>query len=124
MTGDPAARQPVTGHRISGACVPYLPRGVRLHDDRVRGIRVLLAPERAMQLDGVGDAILSALDGRRTLAEVIDTLCERYAAAPEQIEGDVHDFIRGLVDRRMVFMACAEGHAASGAATSGGRNDR
>ena len=29
-------------HRISNACVPYLPRGVRLHDDRVRGIRVLL----------------------------------------------------------------------------------
>ncbi|ARC36476.1 pyrroloquinoline quinone biosynthesis peptide chaperone PqqD [Paracoccus yeei] len=93
-------------HRISNACVPYLPRGVRLHDDRVRGIRVLLAPERAMQLDPVGDAILSELDGTRSLAEVILALCTRYAAPAEQIEGDVQDFIAGLVDRRMVFLAC------------------
>lgn len=92
---------------ISNACVPYLPRGVRLHDDRVRGIRVLLAPERAMQLDPVGDAILSTLDGRRSLAQVILALCERYAAPAEQIQGDVEEFITGLVDRRMVFLACA-----------------
>jgi len=94
------------GQRVSNTCIPYLPRGVRLHDDRVRGIRVLLAPERAMQLDPVGDAVLSELDGRRSLAEVIVTLCERYAAPVEQIEGDVHEFLQGLVDRRMVFLAC------------------
>ncbi|MDT1063191.1 pyrroloquinoline quinone biosynthesis peptide chaperone PqqD [Paracoccus sp. CPCC 101403] len=100
----------MTGHRLSNACIPYLPRGVRLHDDRVRGIRVLLAPERAMQLDAVGDAILTELDGRRSLAEVILTLCDRYDAPSEQIEGDVHDFIRGLVDRRMLFLACQGPH--------------
>lgn len=104
----------MTRLRISNGCVPYLPRGVRLHDDRVRGIRVLLAPERAMQLDAVGDAILTALDGRRSLAEVILLLCERYAAPAEQIEGDVQEFVLGLVDRRMVFLACeavAQDHA-------------
>lgn len=94
---------------ISNGCIPYLPRGVRLHDDRVRGIRVLLAPERAIQLDAVGDAILSALDGQRSLADVILALCERYAAPAEQIEGDVQEFIAGLVDRRMVFLACGSG---------------
>lgn len=98
--------------RISNAAVPYLPRGVRLHDDRVRGIRVLLAPERAMQLDPAGDAILSELDGKRSLAEVILLLCNRYAAPAEQIEADVRDFITGLVDRRMVFLAEEAGHAA------------
>ncbi len=96
----------MSGPRLSGASVPYLPRGVRLHDDRVRGMRVLLAPERAMQLDPVGDAILSELDGRRSLAEVIQTLCTRYAAPVEQIEGDVQDFLQGLIDRRMVFLTC------------------
>lgn len=101
-------------HLISNGCVPYLPRGVRLHDDRVRGIRVLLAPERAMQLDPVGDAILSTLDGTRSLAEVILVLCDRYAAPADQIAGDVQEFIGGLVDRRMVFLACsgADGDAA------------
>ncbi|MTH77607.1 pyrroloquinoline quinone biosynthesis peptide chaperone PqqD [Paracoccus aestuariivivens] len=98
----------MTGPHLSNACIPYLPRGVRLHDDRVRGIRVLLAPERAMQLDAVGDAILSELDGRRSLADVILTLCERYSAPVEQIEGDVHEFIAGLIDRRMVFLSQSE----------------
>lgn len=109
----------MSGHRINSACVPYLPRGVRLHDDRVRGIRVLLAPERAMQLDPVGDAILSELDGQRSLVEVVLTLCTRYSAPAEQIEGDVQDFIRGLVDRRMVFLACAEGDARQGCQDEG-----
>jgi len=94
----------MSGARISGASVPYLPRGVRLHEDQVRGIRVLLAPERVIQLDPVGHAILSELDGRRSLAEVILTLCARYDAPAEQIEGDVQDFLRDLVDRRMVFL--------------------
>lgn len=102
----------MNSHRISNGCVPYLPRGVRLHDDQVRGVRVLLAPERAIQLDPVGDAILSTLDGKRSLAEVILTLCERYAAPAEQIEGDVQEFILGLVDRRMVFLACDGADAA------------
>lgn len=93
---------------LSNGCVPYLPRGVRLHDDRVRGIRVLLAPERAIQLDPVGDAILSTLDGKLTLAQLVVTLCERYAAPADQIQGDVHEFISGLVDRRMVFLACGD----------------
>ncbi|MDS9466982.1 pyrroloquinoline quinone biosynthesis peptide chaperone PqqD [Paracoccus sp. MBLB3053] len=95
----------MTAPSLSNFCIPYLPRGVRLHDDQVRGIRVLLAPERAMQLDAVGDAILSELDGHRSLAEVIRSLCDRYSAPIEQIEGDVKDFLSGLVDRRMVFLA-------------------
>ncbi|RDW12398.1 pyrroloquinoline quinone biosynthesis peptide chaperone PqqD [Paracoccus thiocyanatus] len=94
----------MSGDRISGAAVPYLPRGVRLHDDRVRGIRVLLAPERVIQLDPVGHAVLSELDGKRSLAEVVLTLCTRYEAPPEQIEGDVQEFLRDLMDRRMVFL--------------------
>ncbi len=94
----------MTADRISGAAVPYLPRGVRLHDDRVRGIRVLLAPERVIQLDPVGHAILSELDGKRSLSDVVLTLCTRYDAPAEQIEGDVQEFLLGLMDRRMVFL--------------------
>ncbi|WP_134679549.1 pyrroloquinoline quinone biosynthesis peptide chaperone PqqD [Paracoccus ravus] len=96
-------------HRISNASVAHLPRGVRLHDDRVRGIRVLLAPERAIQLDAVGDAILSELDGRRSIGDVILLLSQRYAAPVEQIEADVRDFLQGLVDRRMVFLSADGG---------------
>ena len=84
--------------------IPYLPRGVRLADDRVRGIRVLQAPERAMQLDAVGDAILSELDGTRSMAAIAAGLAARYDAPPDQIAGDIRDFLTGLIERRMVFV--------------------
>ncbi|QBX35971.1 pyrroloquinoline quinone biosynthesis peptide chaperone PqqD [Paracoccus liaowanqingii] len=84
--------------------VPYLPRGVRLQSDRVRGIRVLQAPERAMQLDQIGEAILTELDGTRSMDGIIAGLTARYKAPPEQIAGDVRDFLTGLIERRMVFV--------------------
>lgn len=84
--------------------VPYLPRGVRLQGDRVRGIRVLQAPERAMQLDQIGEAILSELDGARSMAAIVAGLAARYNAPEDQIAGDVRDFLTSLIERRMVFV--------------------
>ena len=89
---------------IGPADIPYLPRGVRLADDRVRGIRVLHAPERAMQLDRIGDAILSELDGIRSMAQIARTLAARYDAPEDLIAGDLRDFLTGLIERRMVFV--------------------
>lgn len=84
--------------------IPYLPRGVRLADDRVRGIRVLQAPERAMQLDPIGDAILSELDGARSMGQIAADLAARYSAPQDQIAADMRDFLTGLIERRMVFL--------------------
>jgi pyrroloquinoline quinone biosynthesis protein D len=84
--------------------IPYLPRGVRLQDDRVRGIRVLQAPERAMQLDQIGDAILGELDGARSMDQITRDLAARYDAPVDEIAGDVRDFLTGLIERRMVFL--------------------
>ncbi|MDP5308739.1 pyrroloquinoline quinone biosynthesis peptide chaperone PqqD [Paracoccus spongiarum] len=84
--------------------IPYLPRGVRLADDRVRGIRVLQAPERAMQLDPIGHAILSELDGTRSMAHIARDLAARYEAPEDQIARDLRDFLTGLIERRMVFL--------------------
>nr|WP_111299046.1 pyrroloquinoline quinone biosynthesis peptide chaperone PqqD [Paracoccus saliphilus] len=84
--------------------VPYLPRGVRLQGDHVRGIRVLQAPERAMQLDQIGEAILTELDGARSMAAIVAELAVRYNAPEDQIAGDVRDFLTGLIERRMVFV--------------------
>lgn len=89
---------------IAPTDIPYMPRGVRLADDRVRGLRVLQAPERAIQLDPIGDAILSELDGTRSMAAIIRDLAARYDAPEDQIAGDVRDFLTGLIERRMVFV--------------------
>lgn len=89
---------------ITSADIPYLPRGVRLADDRVRGIRVLQAPERAMQLDAIGDAILSELDGERSMGAITSDLAARYNAPEDQIASDIRDFLTSLIERRMVFL--------------------
>ncbi len=75
---------------------PYLPRGVRMHKDRVRGGVVLLAPEKAILLDDIGVAILSRIDGKRRFGEIIADLAEAFKAPPAQIESDVQRFLGGL----------------------------
>ena len=82
--------------------IPVLPRGVRLHFDKVRDAWVLLAPERAITLDAIGHAILSEVDGSRSFGEITTTLAERYAAPAEQISQDSSGFLDALRNRRLL----------------------
>jgi pyrroloquinoline quinone biosynthesis protein D len=82
--------------------VPSIPRGVRLHEDRVRGRWVLLAPERVIDLDPIGHAILCEIDGARDLPTIVATLADRYGAPAEQVAGDVRDYVDGLAARRLL----------------------
>lgn len=75
---------------------PYLPRGVRIHADRVRGSTVLLAPEKAIELDDIGVAILSRVTGEATFGQIIDDLAATYNAPADQIAEDVQRFMVGL----------------------------
>ena len=84
------------------ADIPALPRGVRLHFDRVRETWVLLAPERAVTLDMVGHAILSEVDGRRSFGEITQMLAAKYDAPLEQIAKDSAGFLSALRDRRFL----------------------
>ena len=85
--------------------IPHLPRGVRTHWDRVRETYVLLGPERVLMLDPVGEAILGAVDGRRSIAAISADLARKYAAPEEQIQGDVIDYLGDLADKRPVEVA-------------------
>ena len=85
--------------------VPALPRGVRLHYDRVREAWVLLAPERAVTLDAVGHAILSEVDGKRSFGEITRMLADKYDAPAEQIAEDSAGFLSALRDRRFLDVA-------------------
>lgn len=82
--------------------VPLLPRGTRLHHDRVRDTMVLLVPERALLLDEIGTAILQEVDGRSSLAAISARLAERYGAPPEDVANDVRGFLDGLAAQRLV----------------------
>ncbi|UWQ40962.1 pyrroloquinoline quinone biosynthesis peptide chaperone PqqD [Leisingera aquaemixtae] len=82
---------------------PYLPRGVRMITDKVRGGTVLLCPEKAIALDTIGEAILSRVDGSASFKEIVAGLAEAYDAPAEQIAGDVQRFLAGL--RARMYLA-------------------
>lgn len=87
---------------MTPATIPHLPRGVRLHHDRVRGTMVLLAPERALMLDEVGAAILGRVDGTAAVGQIAEALARDYDAPPAEVAADVAEFLSGLVRERLV----------------------
>jgi len=87
---------------VTPAAIPSLPRGVRLHHDRLRGAEVLLGPERALMLDPVGAAVLAEVDGRRSVGAIAAVLARRYDAPEDAIRADIAEFLGDLADRRLV----------------------
>lgn len=79
--------------------IPALPRGVRLHFDRVRDTWVLLAPERTVTLDPVGRAILAEVDGQRSFGAITEALAAKYAAPRDRIAADCAAFLGALRER-------------------------
>lgn len=82
--------------------VPRLPRGVRLRFDEVRGAHVLLAPERAFDLDAVAAEVLGLVDGTRSVAAIIDALAAKYDEDRAVIEGDVVAMLDDLAKKRVL----------------------
>lgn len=84
--------------------IPFLPRGVRLHHDNVRGQEVLLGPERALMLDQIACEILKRVDGVKTEAEISAGLAADFGAPAEQVATDVRAFMADLMDKRLLEM--------------------
>ena len=82
--------------------VPRLPRGVRLHRDEARGGWVLLAPERILRPDAVAIEILNRIDGRASVAQIVDSLAVAFTAARERIDADVRGFLGDLAEKGFV----------------------
>jgi pyrroloquinoline quinone biosynthesis protein E len=81
---------------------PTFARFARLHEDRVRQRFVILAPERAYQLDAIGLAVLRLCDGMRSLAEIASELAATYSAPVEVIANDVVKLLQGLADSKLL----------------------
>ncbi|MEP1443322.1 MAG: pyrroloquinoline quinone biosynthesis peptide chaperone PqqD [Hyphomicrobiales bacterium] len=79
--------------------IVYLPRGVRIREDKVRERTVLVAPERTVALDETGVAILAIVDGEKTLADIVEELSIKYNAPKQEIGNDVVAFLRDLQNR-------------------------
>ncbi|MGB3316694.1 MAG: pyrroloquinoline quinone biosynthesis peptide chaperone PqqD [Albidovulum sp.] len=87
---------------MTPAAIPTLPRGVRLHHDRVRRAEVLLGPETALMLDQIGAVILKEIDGSRSVARITGDLAARFGAPEDQVSADVAEFLQDLADKRLV----------------------
>ncbi len=87
---------------IAPTDIVAIPRGVRLHEDKVRGNSVLLAPERAIGLSPVSLAILTAIDGERSFEALTEHLAAQFKAPIEEIAKDCDEFITALLDRRIL----------------------
>ncbi len=82
--------------------VPRLPRGVRMRFDPVRKAHVLLAPERAFDLDETAAMILELVDGQRSIRDIVGELAAKFDAEPATIEADVIEMLADLVGKRIV----------------------
>jgi coenzyme PQQ biosynthesis protein PqqD len=87
---------------LTATSIPRLPRGVRLHFDKVRDAHVLLAPERAFNVDATAVMVLKRVDGSRTIAEIAGDLATRFNADPAVIERDITRMLDDLVAKRVV----------------------
>lgn len=87
---------------LTGTDVPRLPRGVRLRFDEVRKAHVLLAPERAFDLDETAATVLNLVDGQRSISTIVDELAARFDADRGMIEADVIEMLADLVGKRVV----------------------
>lgn len=70
--------------------------------DEVRKAHVLLAPERAFDLDETAATVLELVDGRRSIEGIVDELAARFDADRAVIETDVLEMLTELVGKRIV----------------------
>ena len=87
---------------ISPASRPAFARFARLHEDRARERFVILAPERAYEIDAISLAVLRLCDGKTSVADIAARLADRYSAPVEVIARDVTKLLQGLADKRLL----------------------
>ena len=101
LVAEAPARAAATG-TIVATDVPRLPRGVRMRFDQARDKHVLLAPERTFDLDDNAVAVLSLVDGSRSVAQIAQALAETYAADAKVIEADILVMLTDLAQKRVL----------------------
>jgi len=78
---------------------PKLAAHRRLRFDEARKSWTIQAPERVFLLDEIAYAIVLRCDGEKTLAEIVDALCEAFAAPRAAVAGDVRKLVQDFADK-------------------------
>ena len=88
---------------VAETMVLAFPRHVTFRHDPVRERWVILAPERLLLPDETAVEILKRLDGKRSVADVIDVLASEFNAPRADIAVDVVAMLQDLLDKGMVL---------------------
>lgn len=86
---------------ISLAMTPELEKMFRFQWEEAQQSYVLLYPEGMVKLNGPAGEILSLVDGKRNLTEIIELLLAKYPQA-EGLDGDVLAFIDDAIKQHWI----------------------
>jgi coenzyme PQQ biosynthesis protein PqqD len=81
---------------------PRLAPKARLRFDRKTDRHMLLYPERGLVLSATATDIVRLCTGEHTVADIVASLAEKYAAPPDTLEREVQAFLGEMADRALV----------------------
>ncbi|QQX92024.1 pyrroloquinoline quinone biosynthesis peptide chaperone PqqD [Gluconobacter sphaericus] len=88
---------------VDGAALSFA-RGHRLQHDRVRGVWIVQAPEKAFVVEGAAPHILRLLDGKRSVGDIIQQLAIEFSAPREVIAKDVLALLSELTEKNVLHI--------------------
>ncbi|MCC6128393.1 MAG: pyrroloquinoline quinone biosynthesis peptide chaperone PqqD [Acidobacteria bacterium] len=91
--------------------VPRLERGVGFRRIAGKGVVLVAETSKAIVINGTGARILELVDGKRSLAEIVDVLIEEFDAPRSVLEEEVAAFLERAEAGRIVA-ACEGSHGA------------
>ena len=91
---------------VAADTVPRLPRHVKLRHDKARDRWLILVPERVLVPDDTAVAVLSRVDGARSVREIATDLAQTYQAPVDVILADSVALLQDLADKG--FLAVTE----------------
>ncbi len=91
---------------VAADSVPRLPRHVKLRHDKARDRWLILVPERVLVPDDTAVAVLSRVDGARSVREIATDLAQTYQAPVDVILADSVALLQDLADKG--FLAVTE----------------
>ena len=80
------------------------PRHAKLRYDQARKKWIINAPERVFELDEIAGEVIQLVNGKSSIAQIIDQLTNKFSGAPrEQISKDVIGMLQPLADKGFVI---------------------
>ncbi len=83
---------------MNAAARPRFGKGVKLRHEG-DGNAMLLIPEGALVLNRPAAVALELVDGKRTLAQIVDAVVEQFEVTPDRARDDVGDLFERLAER-------------------------